>query len=310
VAVALASSDDGDNMRPVVHSWFWRLLRGIAPGYATEHDMLRTARNVLIPPGLTAADLTSYEGEWFGFDGIEMHDAEQLARLSEWASLEELFDHLRRDPGINTRALGRGFIQNLWYPTPHAETYAAVIRQTRLGLILEVGGGYSTLIARATLDFLARSDTRLTVVDPRPRTDVEAAADSVTYERIETLGLDRIPLEDPVLLFIDSSHVTRTGGDVPYLFTKLIPNLRAGSVVHVHDIVIPFDYGTLYQSRFYTEQYLLHALLIGSTRFRVIFASAYMGHRYPEEMRQAFGTTVPPERLAGSSFWFEIMPHQ
>jgi magnesium chelatase family protein len=48
----------------------------------------------------------------------------------------------------------------------------------------------------------------------------------------------------------------------------------------------------------------------GGSRFRVIFASAYMGHRYPEEMRQAFGTTVPPERLAGSSFWFEIMPHQ
>lgn len=235
-----------------------------------------------------------------------MRDDEQLARLLGWASLNELFSHLRRDRIINNGADEGASIRNDWFPTPDAETYAAMINDVRPELILEIGGGFSTLVARATLDFLGLTGTELAVIDPSPRTDVRAAADTVTYGRVEDVGPDQLPLARPVLLFIDSSHVTRTGGDVPYLFTRVIPSLLPGSVVHVHDVSIPFDYPPRYQARFYTEQYVLQALLIGSERFRVLFASAYMGDEHPQAMRVAFGETVPAQQ-GGASFWFQVV---
>jgi hypothetical protein len=32
------------------------------------------------------------------------------------------------------------------------------------------------------------------------------------------------------------------GGDVPWLFNEILPRLRSGVVVHVHDVFLPGDY--------------------------------------------------------------------
>jgi hypothetical protein len=85
----------------------------------------------------------------------------------------------------------------------------------------------------------------------------------------------------------------------------VIPSLVPGSLVHVHDINLPFDYSPRKQAHFFTEQYVLHALLIGTERFRVLFASAYLAHHHPDEMRAAFGEAVPDEG-GGASFWFGV----
>ncbi len=244
----------------------------------------------------------SLAGEWLGHDGIEMHDEVQLGRLRRWQAYGALFDAIRLDSSINRHAPGSGYVENGWYHTPDAEIYAAMIADGEPELIVEVGGGFSTLIARRTIDELGLASTRLVVVDPSPRIDVGAAADEVVSARVQDVPLDAL-LQDSMLLFVDSSHVTAAGGDVPHLYNRLVPSLPGGTLVHAHDIFIPFDYREDYRERGYTEQYTVHALLAGSDTFSVEFAAVYMSWRHPDAMRATFGQTVPG-RHAGAALWF------
>jgi len=244
-------------------------------------------------------------GDWIGHAGIDMRDGVQLEHLARWLAYTELFEALRRDPAINRLALGTGFIENNWFHTPDAEIYAAMIADDRPELIVEVGGGFTTLIARRTLDELDLTSTRLVVVDPEPRLDVSSAADDVVLQLAQDLDLKGFPCADSMLLFIDSSHVAEIGGDVPFLYNQVIPALPRGTLVHTHDIFIPFDYRPDYHARAYTEQYVLHALLSGSSLYAVEFAAVYMSWRHSQAMAATFGETVPA-RHAGASLWFRV----
>ena len=241
-------------------------------------------------------------GAWLGHDGIEMRDEAQLDRLRRWRAYGGLFASLRADPTINVGALGSDFVENGWFHTPDVETYAAMIGDERPAVVLEVGGGYSTLVARRALDELGLGSTRVVVVDPEPRLDIGGAADVLLRAPVQDCAVEELLDGASFLLFVDSSHVAVPGGDVPFLYEHLVPGLPSGSLVHVHDVFIPFDYRPDYVERGYTEQYVVHELLAQNT-FSVEFASVYLSWRHPSEMRATFGASVP-ERHAGASLWF------
>ena len=83
------------------------------------------------------------------------------------------------------------------------------------------------------------------MIDPEPRTDVTEAASRVSRERVEQAGLKESDFPPSSILFIDSSHILRTGGDLPFLYCDLVPSLPSDVAVHVHDIYLPFDYSQL-----------------------------------------------------------------
>src|SRR5262245_3725845 len=174
--------------------------------------------------------------------GLDLREADQLARLKGWKSdrYRALYTKLRHEPSINTERPGQSSIANGWYNTPDAEIYASLILDVRPRRIVEVGAGFSTRIARASIAHEGLP-TKITVVDPQPRTDIRAIADELILAPVEGSGLLERDWAAGDLLFIDSSHVCRTRGDIPYLFCGLIPRLPAGVLVHVHDIYLPFD---------------------------------------------------------------------
>jgi hypothetical protein len=114
-------------------------------------------------------------------------------------------------------------------------------------------------------------------------------------------------LEATDILFIDSSHVVATGGDVCVEFLEIIPRLRPGVVVHVHDIFLPGEYPRAFlldQHYFWTEQYLLHAFLSFNTTYSVLWAAAYMSLKHPAELKKAFAS-YEPGRVRPGSFWIQ-----
>ena len=116
-------------------------------------------------------------------------------------------------------------------------------------------------------------------------------------EEIDVAYFDQLERND--ILFIDSSHVVRTGGDVTFLMLEVLPRLSAGVVVHFHDIFLPFDYPAdmiLDRHLFWTEQYPLHAYLCENAHVDVLFASEFIAHDFPESLEQAF-----PKAL-----WWEV----
>lgn len=250
---------------------------------------------------------------FLGHEGIDLHVTEQLARLDAWRGerYQTLFSQLRQDPEINTGWLGENVglaeLHNGFCPTPDAEIYAAMILDIGPQQIVEVGSGYSTLIARRAIRYAALP-TKLTVIDPSPRTEVGSAADEIVNSPAEDSGLDHRNWAANDILFIDSSHICRSRGDIPFLFCRVIPKLPAGVFVHVHDIFIPYDYPTNYDDECFTEQYLLHCLLSGSSRYLTILSTHFLSRHHPGPMQQVFSPKVGASQLYnGASYWFTVV---
>ena len=293
-----------------------RITRRLGFGLVSRHDLdlLNTVRESVlstIPP----RHRYSLPQRRLGHAGFALDDAAPLALLDSLraAGFQELFAALRGNPEINTGFLGRnyasaGLIHNGFYPTPDAELYAAMIRLHRPDRIIEIGSGYSTVIARTTIDSLGL-DCRIHSWDPRPRRDIGHYAHQMRYEPVESGSLTPAEFTDRTLLFIDSSHACRSGGDLPFLYCQLLPALTRPVLIHVHDVFTPWDYPDDYLERFYTEQYLLQAWLAHSPELEVVFATHHMARQYPERMQAAFGKQVGVEPLfCGASFWVRKGP--
>jgi hypothetical protein len=123
---------------------------------------------------------------------------------------------------------------------------------------------------------------------------------------VQDIGFDFFQqLNKNDILFIDSSHVVKSGGDVNYLFLEVLPRLNPGVIVHIHDIRIPCEVPKLFildQTRFFTEQYLLQAFLIGNKDFEILWGTCFMTKKFPEKISSVFRSSGRGT-YAGGSFW-------
>jgi hypothetical protein len=95
----------------------------------------------------------------------------------------------------------------------------------------------------------------------------------------------------------------KIGGDVNYLFLQVVPRLKPGVIVHIHDVFLPFDYRrdwVMEQFRFWTEQYLLQGFLMFNSEFEVLMANNYLNYYHQEYLKATF-PTLPS--LRGGSVW-------
>ena len=112
-------------------------------------------------------------------------------------------------------------------------------------------------------------------------------------------------LEAGDILFIDSSHVSKVGSDVNFLFFEVIPRLKRGVMVHIHDIFLPDEYPKVWvidQGRNWNEQYLLQAFLQFNSDWEVVWAAHFMATRYSEDVQQTF-PRFPELGCGCGSFW-------
>ncbi|QRY80875.1 class I SAM-dependent methyltransferase [Pseudomonas sp. PDNC002] len=131
---------------------------------------------------------------------------------------------------------------------------------------MEVGSGNSTkFVRRAIRDHGLQ--TRITSIDPYPRAEIDALCDQVMRTPLEDLDLQLFDaLGENDMLFIDNSHRSFQNSDVTVFFTEILPRLKPGVLVGIHDIFLPFDYPNEWADRFYNEQYLLCCYLLGGMR--------------------------------------------
>ncbi len=250
--------------------------------------------------------------------GIDMNEARAL----EW--LQQTFakyQHEFREAFPIDRQEGReGFyLVNGGFMAGDAHVYYAMIREGRPQRIIEVGGGNSSLLAAAAcLRNLAEYGTKphLTVVEPYPGDVLKrgvAGLDVLLEERIQTVDMDRfVSLQAGDILFIDSSHVLRPGGDVQREYCEILPRLAPGVLVHIHDISLPKPYFELYfQNHLYwNEQYLLQAFLTYNARYEVVWPGTYMFMKHADAMLQAFPEIAAMREkyplAEPSSFWLRV----
>lgn len=169
---------------------------------------------------------------------------------------------------------------NGFFSSPDVEVLYTIMRERRPKLVLEFGCGNSTKITRqAIID--GKFECRLVCVDPKPRAVIAHLADDFIEARVETLKVDELAsmLGPETLFFVDTSHEVVPGGDVQFIYCQLFPRIPVGTMVHVHDIFLPFDYPPLFavdQRLPWGEQYLVNLLLQESRHWEVLWPGYYL----------------------------------
>jgi hypothetical protein len=196
---------------------------------------------------------------------------------------------------------------NGFLPGLDAAALYAFLTRTDPALYLEVGSGNSTKFARRAIKDQGLR-TRLVSIDPEPRAEVDALCDEVVRAPAEDVDLSVFDeLGEGDLLFIDNSHRCLQNSDATVMFLEVLPRLKPGVLVEIHDVTLPDDYPPDWVDRFYSEQYLLAAwLLAGGDRFDVELPNHYVSH--DDELASVLhplwdGPTFEGVERHGGSFW-------
>jgi hypothetical protein len=238
--------------------------------------------------------------------GVDMQVPRQLELL------ESLRPHLAAvDYPVDAPAEpDRYYYANPMFPVLDAEFLFGALCRFRPGRVVEVGSGFSSLVTADVNRRLFGGAIEVTCIDPYPRDFLAGGVEGITRlltSRMEEVGLavfDQLQAGD--VLFIDSSHVAKTGSDVNFLFFEVLPRLRPGVYVHLHDIFLPDEYlkpWVLDEERSWNEQYLLHAFLMFNRAWRVIWMAHYMLTRHGEAVSAVFPRC--PALGTGGSFWMQ-----
>jgi hypothetical protein len=204
----------------------------------------------------------------------------------------------------------RFFWNNPAFSYSDAMAYYCTVRKHRPKRILEVGSGFSTLVADAALR--ANGEGELVLFEPYPK-DFLHSLDTVA--RIDTRFSQQIPvqeyldlLEDGCLWFIDSTHTVKPGSDCLYLYLKVMPQVKRRVLAHSHDIHLPYPFpkNSYYKQRLsWTEQYLLYAYLLNNPRAQVVYGSRYLARTRRELLERFMGGRYAP---GGGSLWYWLNP--
>jgi predicted O-methyltransferase YrrM len=212
------------------------------------------------------------------------------------------------EPGSETRY----YYSDGRYPKGDALVLMCMINTFRPKRIIEIGSGFSSAVMLDTADMLKMTDLQITCIDPyadrlrsllRPKDHervkiVEDMVQNVSLETFEVLGADDF-------LFIDSSHVLKTGSDVHFELFSILPRLKPGVRIHFHDIQFPFEYPRqwVFEKKWsWNEIYALRAFLMFSSKFKVHFFTDYF---LRENQQLAMSSCGSGYKLIGGSMWLE-----
>jgi methyltransferase family protein len=249
--------------------------------------------------------------------GIQMNEAAQLNLLRSFSKFRDEYEHF---PTGKRQEHNQFYLGNRLFDGVDALVAYCMIRHFQPRLTIEVGGGFSSLVLGKAAD--KNKNSRLICIEPFPREFLREGfpgLQSLIEKKVQDMDVEFFSqLESGDILFIDSSHTVKIGGDVNFLFLEVLPRLKPGVIVHIHDIFLPFDYRrdwVIDDFRFWSEQYLLQAFLTFNSEFEVLMANRYLAQRYLEDLKAAFPSlahlkAARPNSVewGGGSFWIRRKP--
>lgn len=238
--------------------------------------------------------------------GINFNVDEQLNLLTNFNYNNELIKFpLKKENEIEFN------YNNNSYESGDAEYLYNMIRHFKPNRIIEIGSGHSTLMAQNAIKKNKSENPNYNCnhicIEPYEmpwlkELDVELVRELV--ENIEVSYFEKLEKND--ILFIDSSHIIRPQGDVLFEFLELLPIIKSGVLVHVHDIFTPKDYldnWVIKDHKLWNEQYLLEAFLTSNLDFRIIGALNYLSHNYKKEFKEKCPVFASQSGVEPGAFW-------
>ena len=201
---------------------------------------------------------------------------------------------------------------NGWLPGLDTLSLYGFLARMKPGTYMEIGSGNSTKVARQAINDHQLA-TKIFSVDPQPRAEIDGICDHVFWQPLEDCDPSIfMKLQAGDVLFFDGSHRTLQNSDVTTFFLDILPQLPRGVLIGIHDIFLPYDYPAEWLDRYYSEQYMLAAWLLGDAgrSVRIELPCFYAAHTgISNRVLQSVWSALDPkvERFGGA-FWFTVCP--
>ena len=239
--------------------------------------------------------------------GINFNIENQIKNLKQLDYKKELenLNLKNNSPNFNFK------IDNNFFEAGDAEIYYQMIRYHKPKKIIEIGSGQSSLIAMEAINNNKQIDnfiTELTCIEPFENKWLEKNDIRVIRKKVEEIDTDIFTdLNKGDILFIDSSHVIKPQGDIVKIFLEILPKLKSGVIIHIHDIFSPRDYLENWlkiENRFFNEQYLLEGMLDNSSRYKIMLSLNLLKYDFYKELKNV--CPYLNDRSEPSSFYMTI----
>lgn len=212
--------------------------------------------------------------------GIDMNERGQLEMLT---AFEQLYPSIGF-PETKTES-HRYYYQNPAYGYSDAIMLHCMMRYLKPKRVIEIGSGYSSCVMLDTNEKHLGRSTSLTFIEPYPALlkslvkPQDNQSIKIVESRLQDVSIDTfLELEAGDILFVDSTHVSKTGSDVNYLLFEILPRLASGVRIHVHDVFYPFEYPRewVMGGRSWNEIYALRAFLQHNSAFTIEMMNTFL----------------------------------
>lgn len=187
-----------------------------------------------------------------------------------------------------------------------------LLRHFRPSRVIEIGSGHSSAMMIDTNERFLNNSSRLTFIEPYPERLYSLLKDAdKTANRIFERPIQQVPLlefealEAGDFLFVDSSHVSKTGSDVNFIFFEVLPRLKSGVIIHFHDVFTPMEYPRSWVMKpdawfGFNEIYILRAFLMYNPEFEIILFNTFLEEHHEEWFRENMPLCLENK---GGSIW-------
>lgn len=238
--------------------------------------------------------------------GISLNSAKQLSYLSKIA---KYYDEQPFSDDDNNKT--RYYFVNDQFSYSDALSLYGMLRYKKPKRVVEVGSGYSSALMLDVNNLFLKNSMKLTFIEPFPtrlksliRPDDKKTV-NIIEKPVQKVDLRQFKLLDAGdILFIDSSHVSKSGSDVNWLYFEVLPALKKGVIIHIHDIMYPFEYldDWIKQGRSWNEAYMLKSFMMFNNDYKIIFWPNYLHAFYKDRIQK----TMPlSKKNIGGSIWIE-----
>jgi len=253
-------------------------------------------------------EIRTREDEIFGppppaLPGIDLRDDEQVALVRELARFYGELPFPRTQSNES-----RYWFENWAYSYADAIFLYSMLRHLQPRRVIEVGSGFSSAAMLDTADRWL-PQTSFIFIDPdtstldallRPNDRERVTIVRAKLQEVPLTTFDTLAAND--ILFIDSTHVSKTGSDVNRILFEILPRLVPGVHVHFHDVFYPFEYPKewVYEGRAWNEDYILRAFLEFNDAFDVVLFGTWLARFHRPLLAELMPLTL---ENPGGSLW-------
>jgi predicted O-methyltransferase YrrM len=235
--------------------------------------------------------------------GIDLRGDEQIALVQDLAKFYAELPFPRQQSPES-----RYWFENWAYSYSDAIFLYSMLRHLKPRRVIEVGSGFSSAAMLDTADRWLPS-TSFTFIDPDTSTldallrPTDRDRVTITRARLQDVPLttfDSLTAND--ILFIDSTHVSKTGSDVNRILFDILPRLASGVHIHFHDVFYPFEYPKewVYEGRAWNEDYILRAFLEFNDGFEIVLFGTWLAQFHRDLLDELMPMT---RENPGGSLW-------